>query len=250
MTDNFNTTHLQTFLPSTSGPAPTMSSADIADLTGKRHDHVVRDIRKMLDGLKSQPVGGLPNFGGTYIDAQGKAQPCFNLPKRECLILVSGYSVELRAKIIDRWMELEAAAPSAIDPLKALNDPAFLRSLLLSYDERVTQLQVTVEEQVVRLKKLDRIEGAYGTMCLTDAAKTLKKPPQEFIRFLSLRGFIYKRTGNTAWIARQEKITAGYLEHREHVYRDRDGVERMATQVLVTGKGLVRFAEMLEEKLH
>lgn len=42
----------------------------------------------------------------------------------------------------------------------------------------------------------------------------------------------------------------GYLEHREHVYRDRDGVERVATRVLVTGKGLVKLAELLEQPLH
>lgn len=80
----------------------TMCSTEIAELTGKRHDHVMRDIRKML-----QELGGGPNFGGSYRTAQGKDVACFNLPKRETLILVSGYDVTLRARIIDRWQELE-----------------------------------------------------------------------------------------------------------------------------------------------
>lgn len=87
----------------------TMSSREIAELTGKRHDHVVRDIRKMLDGLGAN----VPNFGGVYRDAKNELRPCYHLPKREALILVSGYSVELRARIIDRWMELEEAALEA-----------------------------------------------------------------------------------------------------------------------------------------
>lgn len=84
----------------------TMSSREIAELTGKRHDHVMRDIRTMLVELYGE--GGLPNFGASYINDQNKAQPCFNLPKRETLILVSGYNVQMRARIIDRWEELES----------------------------------------------------------------------------------------------------------------------------------------------
>ncbi|WP_412058290.1 Rha family transcriptional regulator [Bartonella sp. DGB2] len=103
-----------------------MSSREIAKLCGKRHDHVMRDIRQMLTELyaeegiiksedtsleasKEACAGGLPKFGGTYLDKQGKKQNCYYLPKRECLILVSGYSTVLRAKIVDRWLELEQA---------------------------------------------------------------------------------------------------------------------------------------------
>ncbi len=81
----------------------TMSSREIAELTGKRHDNVMVDIRNMFESLKIQST----EFSGDYKDDKGRTYPCFNLPKRETLILVSGYSVELRAKIIDRWQELE-----------------------------------------------------------------------------------------------------------------------------------------------
>lgn len=81
----------------------TMSSLEIAELTGKRHDHVIRDIRTLL----SQGVAA-PNFGeGTYKDANQQDRPCFNLTKKGCLILASGYDAKLRERIIDRWEELE-----------------------------------------------------------------------------------------------------------------------------------------------
>lgn len=63
-----------------------MSTLEIAGLTGKRHDHVLRDADKMLAELGSNA----PKFGGVYLDAKGEQRRCINLPKRECLILVSG----------------------------------------------------------------------------------------------------------------------------------------------------------------
>src|SRR5689334_8134131 len=83
----------------------TMSSVEIAELMGKDHRHVLRDIRKMLDEMGE---GGLPKFGQTYQDGQGKEQPMFRLPRRETMILISGYSIPVRTKIVDRWEALEA----------------------------------------------------------------------------------------------------------------------------------------------
>ena len=87
-----------------SGNAPlTMTSREIAELTGKRHDNVMTDIRKMLDELGLDA----PEFSGTYRTDRGNEYECFNLPHRECMILVSGYSIPMRARIVDRWEALE-----------------------------------------------------------------------------------------------------------------------------------------------
>ena len=88
-----------------SSKAITMSSRDIADLTGKRHDHVMADISKMIEWLGDT----CPDFSGDLPDSYGRPQKVYFLPKRETLILVSGYNIDLRAKIIDRWQELESA---------------------------------------------------------------------------------------------------------------------------------------------
>lgn len=96
----------------------TMSSREIAALTGKRHDNVVADVRKMLSELGL----GTPEFLGVYEAENGQQYECFNLPKRESLILISGYSIELRARIIDRWQELESQAsrPAALSRMDIL----------------------------------------------------------------------------------------------------------------------------------
>ncbi len=81
----------------------TMSSREIAQLCSKEHRNVMADIRKMLESLNLTTA----ELSAVYKADNGQEYECFNLPKRETLILVSGYDVVTRAKIIDRWTELE-----------------------------------------------------------------------------------------------------------------------------------------------
>ena len=82
----------------------TISSVEIAQLTGKTHDNVIRDIRKTLQDNGQDVL----KFEGIYLDAYKREKPCYNLPRFECDLVVSGYSVKYRAAIIKRWHELEA----------------------------------------------------------------------------------------------------------------------------------------------
>lgn len=234
MSDHSNTP------PSAFGnPAQTMSSREIADLTGKRHDHVMRDIRDMLTQLHGQ--GGVPKFGDTCRnDQNGQEYPIFNLPKRETLILVSGYNLEMRARIIDRWQELEAAHQP--DPMRLLNDPAAMRGILLDYTEKVIALQGEVEEMRPQVEALERIAVSDGSMCITDAAKTLQVQPKALFQFLDSHRWIYTRQGDNTRIAYQPKLQTGLLEHKTTVVTRSDGSEKTTTQVRVTAKGLARLA--------
>lgn len=89
----------------------TMSSREIAELTGKRHDNVLADIRKTLSELGLHA----PDFSGTYRSERGNTYECFNLPKDLTLTLVAGYSAALRHRIVSRWMELEMDSPKLPD---------------------------------------------------------------------------------------------------------------------------------------
>jgi len=81
-----------------------MSSREIAEYTGKRHDNVVADIRKMLTDLGITAL----IFQDSYKDSTGRSLPMFQLPKDLTITLVSGYSAPMRHAIVKRWLELEA----------------------------------------------------------------------------------------------------------------------------------------------
>ncbi len=79
-----------------------MSSREIAELTGKQHFHVKRDIESMLNELKLDTS----KFGDIYFDAQNRKQTEYKLDRNLTLTLVSGYNIKLRHAIIKRLDEL------------------------------------------------------------------------------------------------------------------------------------------------
>ncbi|WP_456015807.1 phage antirepressor KilAC domain-containing protein [Methylorubrum populi] len=221
------------------GAAPsTMSTLEIAELTGKRHDHVMVDVRNMLFQLGK----GDPEFRGSYRTAQNKEAPCYHLPQRECLILVSGYSIPMRAKIVDRWQELERREQApAID----LNDPAALRGLLLSHTEKVIELQGQIAQQAPKVEAYGRIADADGSLCFRDAANSLQIRPVDLKRYLVANRWIYKRPGTMEWCGYSTRLVTGLLTHKVATIPHDDGHDRIRTQVRVTPKGLARLAEDL-----
>lgn len=91
---------------------PGMSSQEIAEITGKKHGHVLRDIRKMLEvlGLDNQSKSGSVQFVETrYRDAKGQSQPLTILDKELTFTLLSRYSFDLSNLIVKRWLALEAS---------------------------------------------------------------------------------------------------------------------------------------------
>lgn len=138
------------------------------------------------------------------------------------------------------------------DMITALSDPSTLRTLLSSYAERVLaleaeagELRAAVEVAQPKAEALDRIAtSAVGSLCITDAAKALQVGPKALFRWLSTNGWIYRRTGGKNWLAYQNRIQQGVLEHK--VTTRYVGLEeRVFEQVLVTPKGLAKLAEAL-----
>lgn len=223
----------------------TMSSREIAELTGKEHRNVMADTRKML--LELHGEGGMLNFQHTQTNPQnGQSYPVFNLPKRETLILVSGYSIQMRAKIIDRWQELEARP--VIDPIAALSDPATMRGLLLTYTEKVLSLESTVAEQAPKVEAFDRISASPDAVTVTQAAKLLGVKRADLTARLHAEGWWYRQ--NNSWVAYDKFIKNGCLQYKEANYTgENTGMNCVKPYCHITPKGLARLALMLGVQL-
>lgn len=133
----------------------------------------------------------------------------------------------------------------SFDPMAALNDAEFLRGTLLTYSEKVIALEHKVEEMKPDVEALDRIAKANGSMCITNAAKHLQVQPKFLFKLMSENHWIYRRAGGKTWLAYQDRIQSGVLEHKVTTVERSDGSEKVVEQVLVTAKGLTKLSKML-----
>lgn len=67
----------------------TMTSREIAELTGKTHAHVLRDIDSLLESLNPDLVSGFKS--STYADTTGKENRMFVMDRDSSYCLVAGY---------------------------------------------------------------------------------------------------------------------------------------------------------------
>lgn len=91
--------------------AVTMTSREIAELTGKDHRHVMRDVRTLQKQLGDMFEGSAQNWTHPQ---NGQRYEEFALAKNTCLTLLLGYDAVARMKVVKRWQELEAGAAPAM----------------------------------------------------------------------------------------------------------------------------------------
>ena len=141
------------------------------------------DIRKMLDELDIYA----PDFSGTFITEQGNQYECFDLTKRECLILISGYNVKIRTKIIDRWQQLEQATAPRL--------PQTFADALRAYADEVEAHEQTKQTLAIAEPKAQYFDKLVERNLLTNFTTTAKEfgiKRKDLIDYLLSNKYVYR----------------------------------------------------------
>ena len=104
----------------------TMSSLEIAKLTGKPHNDVLTAIRAMEPSWEKVCQGKFSLTSRKVSQPNGgeREVPCYELTKTECLYVATKFNDEARAKLVLRWEELERKERANMITLPDFTDPA------------------------------------------------------------------------------------------------------------------------------
>lgn len=145
------------------------------------------------------------------------------------------------------FIECEKKALETVSPVEILNDPSAMRGILLTYTEKVIELEHKVDEMKPQVDALKRISYSEGSLCITDAAKSLQMKPKALFSWLQGHDWIYRRVGGKSWVGYQDKIKQDLIEHKVTVVARNDGSEKLTEQVRITPKGLSKLSVLISE---
>lgn len=271
--------------------AQTMSSLQIAELTGKQHSNVMRDIRKMAENLNqftSELVGSEYHRGDrtqykylsertqnalldfafgkntsqyvitetSYIDAKGEKRAMYNLNKKACFLLASGYDVVLRAKIIDRWEELETANAKQFQIPTTFSEALRLAAaqqeqieeqqrLLVAQGQTIADQNAAIAELHERTSYLDQILNSKSTVTTTQIAQDYGMSAKKFN--IELRNLKIQRKVGGQWILYAPYNTMGYV-HSETFIPECSTTGKVVMTTKWTQKGRLFLYETLKKK--
>ena len=195
-----------------------MTSLDIAEISGKPHNDVLKAIRKM-EPAWVEVTGG--NFSlSEYLDPTGRKLPCYLLTKTETLYIATKFKDDMRAKLVLRWEELER---------ERLGDR---QQLALPSPQKILAMADNIVGEGLRILN----EEAEDTLTATQVAKTFNMTTLDFNAVLRDMGIQYRRNGR--WNLSDDLQGRGYTAERTHVSYSLKGEKKIHHYMTWTLEGL------------
>jgi anti-repressor protein len=227
-----------------------MSSREIAELTGKRHDHVMRDIvnlNKTYEGM------GLPKVGDTlYTHPQnGETYKEFLLTKMQSLDLMTGYKPDLRIKVNRRWEKLEKERAIV---LPNFNDPV---ESARAWADQVEKRQIAEKER--RQLQVQAVRDQPKIAFYNDVIKTPEYfKMEEVAKLLAIDGYgrnnLFKFLREKKVLSKnnypyQRFVKEGYFKLNEYWDIDNVGEYILRTIPVVSNKGIEYIRKLVRKEI-
>lgn len=102
-----------------------IDSREVAEMVGKSHDKLLRDIRTYVEQLSLSKIGESDFFTeSTYKNERGKEYPCYLVTKKGCEFIANKLTgvkgTEFTAKYINRFHDMEEQITQPKSPMKLL----------------------------------------------------------------------------------------------------------------------------------
>lgn len=204
----------------------TMTSREIAELTGKPHSDLMKSIRLMEEAWLSVGQG---KFSLTYYtDQWNRKQPQYELNKKECLYIATKFNDEARARLVLRWEELETQNGVPKNFAQALR-------LAAQQAEELELKELQLQLQAPKVDYYNNVLQSESVITTTKIAKELGMSAHRLNELLHRQRVIFPHAGS--WVLYSQYDGKGYTKTKTHAYLDKSGRYQTSIQTVWTEEG-------------
>lgn len=242
-----------------------MTSLQIAEITGKPHNDVMKAIRKMEPAWERVQEGKFSLMQEEVETNNGghKMRPYYSLNKEECLYIATKFNDEARAKLIKRWKELEeqhqkpSVPQNYLEALESLVKAEKEKQQLALENKQKDETIITISkanvelgnkitEMLPKVSYYDRILQSNATMTITQIAQDYGMSAIAMNKELESMRIQHKERGQ--WILYAQFLKGGYVHSRAVDIIRRDGRHDVKYNTEWTTKGRLFLYEALKGK--
>lgn len=234
----------------------TMSSREIAELCGKEHRNVCRDIDTLNESYEQMGLLKVEQGYYTLQNTGNQQHRQFLLSKEQTIDLITGYRADIRIRINRRWQELEQQAQASSPVMPALPNFTNPADAAIAWAEEY-KAKEAAQAQVIELQPkadaLDTLSHVKGSLGIRETANAVGIPERKFIarctdenKPVSSR-FMY-RDEKGKLRAYSHRIKQGFMTQKITSYAGKNGQDLVTVQVKFTAAGVAHIAKMMQNK--
>lgn len=203
-------------------------SRQVAEMVGKRHDHLMRSIDGYVEVLGQNPKLGADNFfvKSTYQAGTGKTYPCYKLTRKGCDMvankLTGAKGILFTAEYVTRFEEMEKQLQTQ-QLLPNFNDPVASARAWADAMEAKQKALLELKEAQPKIEFAEAIQASNESISVSTFAKILKQNgidtgERRLYEYLRNHGYLCS-SAKQHNLPRQLYMEKGYFEVDTKVFK-------------------------------
>lgn len=229
-----------------------IDSREVAEMVGKEHNKLLRDIRVYITQLDASKVGHTDFFTESqYTDKSNRQKPCYLVTKKGCEFIAHKLTgvkgTEFTAKYINRFHEMEDTIKTQ---LPQGND--LIALAVIEAQKMIAERDKQIERMKPKEIFADAVSASETSILVGDLAKLIsqngyKIGQKRLFEWLRTNNFLIK-CGSSRNMPQQRFVEQGLFEVKESNVQNPDGSVRITRTTKVTGKGQLYFVNKFLQK--
>ena len=239
----------------------TIDSREVAEMVGKQHNELLKDIRRYSEQLREGKIPHTDFFTeSTYLTGQNKEMPCYLVTRKGCEFIANKLTgvkgTEFTAKYINRFHDMEKSLNSFEKQIPRTYKEALIQ--LVEQVEQNERIQKEAQSLSLENKKKDQLIGElkpkadYTDRILqsnvlvntNQIAKDYGMSAKSFNKELHYLGVQYNQGGQ--WLLYSKYQNKGYTSSETFEIEHKNGAKSVTMRTKWTQKGRLFIYELLK----